>query len=355
MRSHLPLLFLILIAYCSYPMRANAQDPRFSQFYKAPVQLNPALSGVFNGRLRVHGNYRALYASLLQDNAFQTYAIGVDMRFRPNRQDAASANFTMMTDRSGANGFSRTFGAAGGSYLKLLSKGAYNAADHYLVAGVQAGFGQYRIDNQDLWFSNQYDGQNLEIDFDRDSGEPIGAFSGEPFLEVHAGLLYYLVGEDRSSLFIGGALHHLNQPQISFFDDAPAETLSMRWTVHSGGEFATSRRLSFLPGAAFMQQGPANSLTAGFNARYSNWGRWELALRAGPWVHFSNQLDQGMQLDAIIIAVVFELQRWNFGISYDMTTSPLGRANYARGALEFSATWFMDKDWGKYKVRCPEY
>jgi len=332
----------------------HAQDARFTQFYKAPVLLNPALSGVFNGRARGHVNYRALYASLLQDNSYETFAAGADIRFNAARNDAASVNFSAVQDRAGANGYSRTFAAVGGSFIKMLDEGrGYRQPSHYLVAGAQAGFGQYRIDNRDLWFSNQYDGQNLEIDFDRSSGEPIGAFDGDLFLDLNAGLLYYFVLEERFSGFLGGALHHINRPDISFFDESD-EQLYQRWTIHAGGELPLSDKLSLLPGAAFMVQGPGTSLAFGGNLRFSNWERWELGLRVGPWFHFSNQLDQGMLMDAFSVAVVFELERWNLGISYDGTTSALGRSNYARGAMELSLTYFIPGG-SRYKVECPEY
>lgn len=333
---------------------AAAQDARFTQFYKAPVLLNPAMSGVFSGRVRGHVNYRALYASLLQDNAYETFAAGADIRFTATRKDMASFNIAAVQDRAGVNGYSRTFAAAGGSFIKFLGKGrSYEPLSHYLVVGAQAGFGQYKIDNRELWFSNQYDGLNQEIAFDRDSGEPIGVFNGDLFLDLNVGLLYYLVGEDRLSGFIGGALHHINRPDISFFDDSD-EQLYRRYTLHAGGEVALSDKLSILPGAAYMIQGPGTSLSFGSNLRFSNWERLELGLRVGPWFHFSNQLDRGMLMDAFSVAVVFELERWNLGISYDGTTSPLGRSNYARGAVELSLTYFMPGG-SRYKVECPEY
>ncbi len=352
-RLHYLFLFVLLSQMLSSPL--SAQDPRFSQFYKAPMLLNPALSGVFNGQGRVHINYRSLYASVLAESAFETYMVGTDWKFNmPNRRDAASFNFLALRDESGQNGFSRTYASLGGAYLKNLSQGGYQQASHYLSAGAQVGFGQYQINSRDLWFSNQYDGQNLEIDFDRASGEPIGAFSGDFFLDINAGLLYYAIWNDRNYIYAGGTVHHANQPDISFFDDSPPEALYLRWSGHAGGEASFTNNLSILPAALFTQQGPSTSLTLGLNFRYSNWNPWELNLRAGPWAHFSNRLDQGMQLEAMVAAVIFELERINFGVSYDLTTSTLGQSNYARGAIELSATYFLKPRGYKTKVECPE-
>ena len=48
---------LLCIIYFS-PESVQAQDPAFSQFFASPLTLNPALTGKFNGTLRVAGNYR---------------------------------------------------------------------------------------------------------------------------------------------------------------------------------------------------------------------------------------------------------------------------------------------------------
>jgi hypothetical protein len=41
-----------------------AQDLHFSQFYNAPLNLNPGLTGVFSGDLRFGANYREQWASV---------------------------------------------------------------------------------------------------------------------------------------------------------------------------------------------------------------------------------------------------------------------------------------------------
>jgi len=38
---------VVLVLQFAWVEEAKAQDPRFSQFYAAPSQLNPAMTGVF--------------------------------------------------------------------------------------------------------------------------------------------------------------------------------------------------------------------------------------------------------------------------------------------------------------------
>ncbi|MBK8196405.1 MAG: type IX secretion system membrane protein PorP/SprF [Lewinellaceae bacterium] len=51
-----PILSLILLLMVVG--QTSAQDPRFSQYYASPWNLNPAMTGLFNGRWRVTANYR---------------------------------------------------------------------------------------------------------------------------------------------------------------------------------------------------------------------------------------------------------------------------------------------------------
>ncbi|NRB63844.1 MAG: type IX secretion system membrane protein PorP/SprF, partial [Saprospiraceae bacterium] len=146
-----------------------------------------------------------------------------------------------------------------------------------------------------------------------------------------------------------------NQPLISFLDNSESQPLNLRWSAHMGGEVPLSRNFSILPAAVYTQQGQATSFTAGGNARFSNWNRLELNLRAGPWLHFSNRLEEALQLEAIIVAVIFELERVNVGVSYDVTTSSLNRSNYARGAFELSGTYLFKPRGRKYEVQCPNF
>ena len=56
---------------------ANAQDIHFSQFYNAPLKLNPGNAGAFRGDLRVISNYRNQWSSI--NSAFKTYGFSVDV------------------------------------------------------------------------------------------------------------------------------------------------------------------------------------------------------------------------------------------------------------------------------------
>src|ERR687890_2099287 len=63
-------------------VKANAQDPHFSQFFASPLTLNPALTGKFDGELRVAGNYRNQWPTI--NRAFTTTTVSVDFPIMRN-------------------------------------------------------------------------------------------------------------------------------------------------------------------------------------------------------------------------------------------------------------------------------
>src|SRR3979411_561727 len=70
-----PVILFFLALSLAVPA-SRAQDPGFSQFFASPLTLNPALTGKFNGVVRVAGNYRNQWPTI--NNAFVTSTISVD-------------------------------------------------------------------------------------------------------------------------------------------------------------------------------------------------------------------------------------------------------------------------------------
>ena len=78
MKYVLPIFYFLLLH-----TGLQAQDPHFSQFFASPLSLNPALTGRFDGTLRVAGNYRNQWPTI--DNAFKTYTASVDFAILQNQ------------------------------------------------------------------------------------------------------------------------------------------------------------------------------------------------------------------------------------------------------------------------------
>ena len=172
------------------------------------------------------------------------------------------------------------------------------------------------------------------------------------YLDFNAGLMYYALFGDNTSIYAGGALYHLNAPKISFF--APIdEELNMRWLGHAGGEIPFTDELSLLPAVVVMGQGPSFETTFGGNFRYTNHDWYEVAIRAGVWLRNTRTVG-GSHFESFIVSAILEVERWNLGISYDVTSSSLKTANNSRGAFELSLIYTHPaKD--RYRVNCPKF
>ena len=96
LKRYLLLIFLGLMYW-----QANAQDPHLSQFYNAPLWLNPAMSGNFDGSIRGIVNYRSQWGRV--SVPFTTYSAAIDTRFFEERLkgDAMGAGLLLLADQSG--------------------------------------------------------------------------------------------------------------------------------------------------------------------------------------------------------------------------------------------------------------
>jgi type IX secretion system PorP/SprF family membrane protein len=344
----------LLLVSTLYSWFSFAQDPRFSQFYASPLQLNPAMNGVFEGSVRLTANYRELYSSILADDAFRTLAAGVELRNRVGKSnDYYSLSFSALRDEVGISKFNRYHGHLGVSYLKQLDGSRYRNSDQFLVAGAQLGAGQRSFEWSNLWFSSQFNNDLASIDFGSPSGEDFSQRETDLYLDFNAGVLWYAVLDKNASIYAGAAMHHLNQPNVSFVESA-AEVLHTRWVAHAGGEIPFTQQLSLMPAVAVMGQHKGMSTTAGANLRYTNRDWREVAIRAGAWAHLANKLDQGTLLDAVAVTTMLEMDRMIVGISYDVTTSVLSTANNARGAFELSLVYVQPAK-TRFRVNCPRF
>lgn len=346
-------LFIILLFTIFSIFEVKSQDARFSQLYANPLLLNPAMTGIYEGKFRFVANYRELYSSVLQNTAFKTISSSFDIRFPVQRNDYAGFGINVLRDDVGLANFSRFQTNLGGSFMKKLKGSRYNHNSQFLVVGGQLGVGQRGYNWDGLWFSQQYNEETSAVDFSANNGENFSQDNTGLYLNFNAGLMWYTVLEDNASFYIGGALHHVNTPNISFLGNKD-EILHRRWVGHLGGELPLNKQLSLLPAAAVFTQNKSMSTTAGANFRYTNREWKEVALRTGGWLHFSNRLESGFLVDAFIIMAVLETEKWNFGLSYDITTSSLTDANNARGAFEISLT-YIHPEKRKYRLECPKY
>ena len=341
-----------LFALCFLVVLGDAQDPHYAQFYAAPLQTNPAMTGVHSGRFRVALNYRDQWSSVLDTDPYRTIGASFDIRHRVGRTDYIAYGFNMLRDEAGPANYTRTSGHLNLAFLKQLNGSRYRTNDQFLVAGAQLGFGQHALDYGNLWFSNQYDNVNEEVNTTLASGENFSQNS-DGYLDINAGLLYYALFGDNASLYLGGAMHHLNGPSLTFRAGS-SETIYLRWLVQAGGEIPFNDGLSLLPAVITQRQGPSHTTIFGANLRFTNRDWREVAIRAGIWTQISNELSVGAAIPTYIATAILEMGRLNIGLSYDVNAGKVAQPTNSRGAFEISLIYVHPAE-RRNRVQCPKF
>ena len=355
------LLFSVCVLFLGVSS-LHAQDIHFSQFYMSPLNLNPALTGVMNSQVRVVGNYRNQWASVLKANAFSTYSVSYDQKIAVGRYDYFGIGGTFWGDKAGQSDFKTLQGKISASYSKRM--GGYRSKSHYLVIGAEAGVSQRSIDFLSLQWGSQHDGEG-GFDPGLSSGE---TFDRDNFLfaDISAGLLWFTVFDEFSNFYIGGAFSHLNRANQSF-DTTQDVPLYSKFTIHAGAELMGQSRVGLVPGLVAFFQGPSFELNAGTSIKFLMGGSRRgsrsssgdtQSFQIGAWTRLANRVngvvssvedpanpgqiittrtdDVSVWLDAIILSTRFDYNDFGLGFSYDVNVSSLKPASNSNGAFEFS-------------------
>ncbi len=342
-------LLSILFSVCFSSISLNAQDIHFSQFYMSPLNLNPAMTGVMNCNKRAIVNYRNQWAAALGSNAYNTGSASYDQKIAVGQNDYFGVGGTLWSDVAGASRFGTTQGRLSFSYSKKMS--GNNKTSHHLVVGADAAMTQRRISPGGLRWPSQHDGAG---GFDPTLAGEIIPDESITYADLSAGLLWFSNLNKDNSFYIGGAMHHLNQANVSFLGQVAS--LFTKTTIHGGGEFYINKKMSLLPGFVLLFQGPHREYNAGSSVRWKMGGgrATDQNFQLGLWYRSGVNENGGWHSDAVIVSSRFDYKSYGFGFSYDWTLSKFRDAAVGNGAFEFSLTYLLCGDQSR-GVYCPTF
>ncbi|MDQ3143073.1 MAG: PorP/SprF family type IX secretion system membrane protein [Bacteroidota bacterium] len=339
------------------PLAIFAQDIHFSQFYMSPTNLNPALTGVMNCKMRFIANYRNQWAPILKGAAFNTFNLSFDQKIPVSRYDYFGFGGTFWGDKAGSLDFSTIQFKLSGSYSKRMAGSRTSA--HYLVFGADAGLNQRSINFHNAIWGNNIGPNGPDVPNNPSGEEPYVIDPSFIFADISVGLLWFSVLDKYNNYYFGGSYSHLNEPLQNHYTPGNggyiAAPLYPKLTVHGGGVFAMGKKNSIIPGVVAFFQGPSFQVNAGSSVRFnlSQSKNDEQAFQLGLWGRVSNK-PQGTHLDALILSTRFDYQKFGFGLSYDINMSELRKASAANNAFELS---FIYNICGPEKrgIYCPNF
>lgn len=344
-------ILLVFIVLCISGISLSAQDIHFSQFYMSPLNLNPAMTGVMNCNKRAVVNYRNQWAAALGSNAYNTGSASYDQKIAVGQNDFFGVGGTLWTDVAGASRFGTTQGRLSFSYSKKMA--GNNKSSHHLVVGADAGMTQRRIDPDGLRWPSQHSTTNPGT---FDPSLPGGIIPDETitFADLSAGILWFSNLDQENSFYVGAAMHHLNEANVSFLGQNAS--LYQKITFHGGGQFVMNKKMSLVPGFVLLFQGPHREYNAGSSVRWKMGGGRanDQHFQLGLWYRAGVNESGGFHSDAVIASTRFDYKSYGFGFSYDWTLSKFRDASVGNGAFEFSLTYLLCGDQSR-GVYCPTF
>ncbi len=313
--------FLVLF-FLGAALISNAQDLHFSQFLYSPHNLNPAMTGNFNGRYRVAFNHREQWRSFI--NPYQTTSIGVDARdFLNLKNFGIGLNFNH--DKVGITNFRTIQLNLPVSYRIGITKDSV----HSITLGAQAGLESQSVDGSAATFGSQYNGYRFDDDL---SGEDISGSSSANAVFA-AGAVYNLDISRDLNFKAGVGFYNINEPNIEFTNGAGG-TLNRRTNFHLAATLYVTPQWFLTPGVIHSRQGKFKETVFGSEINYEldpTFYRYR-ALFVGAW---------NRNKDAAIFDLGFYYNSWRVGFSYDVNYSQLEPASNNRGGWEISVIYIL--------------
>lgn len=337
-------VWAVVLFVSGLPPTLNAQDIHFSQFYNSPLNLNPGLTGVHGGDVRVGGHFRQQWESV--PVPYLTFSGMYETRIKEDtRKNGYFAGALLFNyDRAGDAKLSMTnFGLSGG-YSRQLSEKIF------FTGGAQLMVNQRAFRTDDLMFGSQFNGESFDTTLPQENFTNTNNFYAD--FSAGANVRFQMKKADRwkrrSKLDVGIGLFHLNRPNLGFYENETIK-LPIRASIYALGLIMVSSSFDLILNGSVQLQAPyqENVFGAGGRIHLSRKRTKEAALQLGASYRFNRfgetTLPTENASDAIIPNIELHLSQWRFGVSYDINISDFNVATNRRGGPEVSVQYVIYK------------
>lgn len=325
-----------------------AQRPQFSQYYAAPMYINPALAGS-DDKPRFVLNYRNQWPNL-QAN-FTTYSASFDTYFDRIK---SGIGIIYTGDFVPSAGFStQDIGLQYAYELQMNNKWT-------LRAGMQASYTMFNYTFSKLTFGDQYDDQGFR------NIPTVETFGGALRSVVNAAAGGFLYSE---KMWFGLAAHNLTRPRQDILPNSKTSNLPIHYSLQWGMNIPLKKGITWrdkqrgavdllmIPTVLFKHQGRFDQLDVGtyFKLNPLVVGVWYRGLPIKPY-----ELGLGNN-ESLVGLLGVEWPNLSVGYSYDYTISALGART--GGAHELSMRVLIDspsrgrgqKKFFRHHFPCPKF
>ncbi|WP_128545417.1 PorP/SprF family type IX secretion system membrane protein [Larkinella soli] len=319
--------YTLILLGCLAIGTARAQDPQFSQFYAAPLYLNPAFAGSALAP-RITVNYRNQWPSVTN---YVTSMVSIDHFFERYN---SGVGLTLQNDDQGQ-------GRIRSTDIGLHYAYQFRVAEQTFVRlGVQGSYVNRTINWFGLTFGDQYNNGGFT---GNPTTDPV-VTNGSPklsYVDFSTGGLVY-----SDWYWVGVSAHHLSQPNQGVFVISDDSRLPLKGSLHAGLRIPFAgftglgdeweREKTISPAVNYRFQGKYDQLDVGCYLTYSPavFGLWYRGL---PLKRYAPTITNR---ESLVVLAGFRQDNFSIGYSYDATISSLGPGS--GGAHEISISYTFD-------------
>jgi type IX secretion system PorP/SprF family membrane protein len=322
---------------------ACAQDLHFSQFFEAPLLRNPSLAGIFVGDYRVQGVYRDQWNSIT--NGYRTGSLNAEYKMPVGRSsDFITTGLQCLFDKAGTVGLTTTEFLPALNYHKSLS----DEKTMYISLGFMGGIVDKTIDRSKVTTSNQFNSGVFD---------PAIA-DGETFPSANIHYWDASVGmsfnttfgeEQKNSMFVGAAFHHLNRPKNNFYLNTIE--LDPKYVFSAGVKINMDDYSYLTLQGDYSVQASFKEAIGGalYSYKLDDTKDPKYVLSLGAFMRWQDALIPVIKIDMLPLSVA---------LSYDVNISQLKTVSQGQGGVELSISYigFLDRQTSsKYKMLCPHF
>ena len=338
------ILFLLAVSL-QFVILIQAQDLHFSQFFNSPLTTNPANTGFIpDADYRIGAHYRNQWSSILSA-PYKTVSLFADAQLLRNKIENGWLGIggVILSDVAGSGGLRSTKIYGSLAYHQMLGNNSL------LSAGFNLGWANKYIDQSKLKYPDQFDGRFFDHTIVTSDHVEL-ANSSINYFDIQAGLNYAYFPNDDVYINAGYSIHHVNQPQETFFSNiTDSSKIALRHIGFINAIVKVNERVIINPNAFYSNQARSSEFVLGLNANYNLAEGGEKQLIAGLYYRVG---------DAVIPMLGFELKNVRFTFSYDVTTSALHNFNNMQGASEFNLLkkgFYSEYNGDTRQVLCPKF
>ncbi len=215
---------LIALALCLSGSLSFAQGIVNAELNTAPMAVNPAFTGMFNGCVRVNTFYSSRWEDAMVP--FVSMGVSADMPVYTNKKgNYLAAGLQLHKDMAGDGNLSNFNSILSVSYHKIFRKSndSNNSHSSDLAIGVEAGYDQCSIDVGQIYFGNFWylsypyynynyylppPGQSIQYN--------LGIGNDISYYPVNVGICFSQAAGPKFNYTVGVAVYNLSQPKTAY-------------------------------------------------------------------------------------------------------------------------------------------